>query len=75
MNGFNNFTVEDGSIVGRTVDAIARMNSFLCSLQQFDDSELEAETYLDPITNSGIRIRTKVRLMPATGDAARGDGG
>ena len=71
MNGFHNFTVEDGAIVGRTVEGSARMNSFLCSLQQFDDFELEAETYLDPITNSGIQIRTKIRPMPAAGDAAR----
>ena len=75
MNGFHNFTVEDGAIVGRTVEGSARMNSFLCSLRQFDDFELEAETYLDPITNSGIQIRTKIRPMSATGDAARGTAG
>jgi quinoprotein glucose dehydrogenase len=40
MNGAHNFTVEDGAIVGRTVESSARMNSFLCSLQQFDDFEL-----------------------------------
>lgn len=75
MNGFHNFTVEDGAIVGRTVEGSARMNSFLCSLRQFDDFELEAETYLDPITNSGIQVRTKIRPMSATGDAARGTAG
>lgn len=75
MNGFHNFTVEDGAIVGRTVEGSARMNSFLCSLRQFDDFELEAETYLDPITNSGIQVRTKIRPMAATGDAARGTAG
>ena len=51
------------------------MNSFLCSLREFDDFELAAETYLDPITNSGMQIRTKIRPMPATGDAARRTGG
>ena len=71
MNGAHRFTVEDGAIVGRTVESSARMNSFLCSLQQFDDFELELETYLDPITNTGIQIRTKVRPMPGAGDAAR----
>ena len=71
MNGAHDFTVEDGAIVGRTVEGSARMNSFLCSLQEFDDFELEVETYLDPITNSGIQIRTNVRPMPAAGDAAR----
>ena len=71
MNGAHNFTVEDGAIVGRTVESSARMNSFLCSLQEFGDFELEVETYLDPITNSGIQIRTKIRPMPAAGDEAR----
>ena len=71
MNGAHRFTVEDGAIVGRTVEGSARMNSFLCSLRQFGDFELELETYLDPITNSGIQIRTKIRPMPASGDGAR----
>ena len=70
MNGFHRFSVEDGAIVGRTVEGSARMNSFLCSLRQFDDFELEADVYLDPITNSGIQIRTKVRPMPALGEEA-----
>ena len=71
MNGAHDFTVEDGAIVGRTVESSARMNSFLCSLQEFDDFELELETYLDPITNSGIQIRTKVRPLPAAGPDAQ----
>ena len=71
MNGAHTFTVEDGAIVGRTVQSSARMNSFLCSLLQFDDFELELENYLDPITNTGIQIRTKVRPLPAAGPAAQ----
>ncbi len=67
MNGAHTFTVEDGAIVGRTVESSARMNSFLCSLQEFADFELELETYIDPITNSGIQIRTKVRPLPGPG--------
>ena len=67
MNGAHTFTVEEGAIVGRTVESSARMNSFLCSLQEFDDFELELETYIDPITNSGIQIRTKVRPLPGPG--------
>ena len=70
MNGAHTFAAEDGAIVGRTVESSARMNSFLCSLQEFDDFELELETYLDPITNTGIQIRSKVRPMPASGRAA-----
>jgi quinoprotein glucose dehydrogenase len=67
MNGAHEFTVEDGAIVGRTVESSASMNSFLCSLQEFDDFELELETMIDPITNSGIQIRTQVRPVQGTG--------
>ena len=41
MNGAHRFTVEDGAIVGRTVEASASMNSFLCTTREFDDFELE----------------------------------
>jgi quinoprotein glucose dehydrogenase len=67
MNGAHRITVEDGAIVGRTVESSASMNSFLCSLQEFDDFELELETYIDPVINSGIQIRTKVRPAAGTG--------
>ena len=43
------------------------MNSFLCTLQEFDDFELELETTIDPVTNSGIQIRSKVRPVQMTG--------
>jgi len=67
MNGGHRFTVEDGAIVGRTVERSASMNSFLCTLQEFDDFELELETAIDPITNSGIQIRSRVRPLAGTG--------
>ncbi len=67
MNGAHRFTVEDGAIVGRTVEASASMNSFLCTLQEFDDFELELETAIDPVTNSGIQIRTQVRPVAMQG--------
>ena len=67
MNGGHRFTVEDGAIVGRTVEASASMNSFLCTLQEFDNFELELETAIDPVTNSGIQIRSKVRPVQMTG--------
>ena len=67
MNGGHRFTVEDGAIVGRTVESSASMNSFLCSLLEFDDFELELETAIDRITNSGIQIRSQVRAMQGTG--------
>jgi quinoprotein glucose dehydrogenase len=67
MNGAHTFAVEDGAIVGRTVESSASMNSFLCSLLEFDDLELELETYIDPVTNSGIQIRTRIRPVPGSG--------
>jgi quinoprotein glucose dehydrogenase len=67
MNGAHTFTVEDGAIVGRTVESSAAMNSFLCSVREFDDFELELETYIDPVTNSGVQIRTKVRPVAGGG--------
>ena len=67
MNGAHRFTVEDGAIVGRTVESSASMNSFLCSLQEFDDFELELDTMIDRITNSGIQIRTQVRSVQSAG--------
>ncbi|HEY3455705.1 MAG TPA: family 16 glycoside hydrolase [Bryobacteraceae bacterium] len=65
MNGSHTFDVEDGAIVGRTVEG--SVNSFLCSLREFDNFELELETYIDPLTNSGIQIRTKVRPITEPG--------
>ena len=59
MNGSHTYTVEDGAIVGRT--AVGSQNSFLCSLQEFDDFELEVETMVDAITNQGIQFRSSVR--------------
>ena len=67
MNGAHRFTVEDGAIVGRTVESSASTNSFLCTLQEFDDFELELETAIDPVTNSGIQIRTQVRPVAMQG--------
>lgn len=67
MNGAHRFTVEDGAIVGRTVESSASMNSFLCTIREFDDFELELETAIDRITNSGIQIRSQVRPLQGTG--------
>jgi len=67
MNGAHNFTVEDGAIVSRTVESSAGINSFLCSQREFGDFELELETYIDPVINSGVQIRTKIRPVDGTG--------
>ena len=68
MNGAYNFVVEDGAIVGRTVESSASINSFLCSLKEFDDFELELDTYIDSVINSGIQIRTKIRPVSENGN-------
>jgi quinoprotein glucose dehydrogenase len=73
MNGSHTFHVEDGAIVGRTMEGSA--NSFLCTTREFDDFELELETYIDPITNSGIQIRTKVRPITVPGPISIGGAG
>jgi quinoprotein glucose dehydrogenase len=67
MNGAHDFTVEDGAIVARTVESSSGINSFLCSQEEFGDFELELETYIDPVINSGIQIRTKIRPVDGTG--------
>ena len=67
LNGAHTYTVEDAAIVGRTVEGSAALNSFLCTLQEFDNFELELETMIDRVTNSGIQIRTAVRPMQGNG--------
>src|SRR5262249_15718254 len=67
LNGAHNYTVEDGAIVGRTVERSATQNSFLCSLPQFDNFELELDTMVDRVTNQGIQIRTHVRPIAGGG--------
>jgi quinoprotein glucose dehydrogenase len=61
LNGGHTYTVEDGAIVGRTVERSANINSFLCTTREFGDFELELETMVDPVTNQGIQIRSRVR--------------
>ena len=67
LNGAHQYTVEDGAIVGRTVERSATQNSFLCSLAQFDDFELELDTMVDRVTNQGIQVRTRVRPVAGPG--------
>ncbi len=56
-NGWASYRVEDGAIVGRT--AAGSPNSFLCSLKQFGDFELEFEVRCDGRLNSGVQIRSQ----------------
>lgn len=59
MNGSHTYRVEEGAIIGRTTPN--SNNSFLCSLQEFDDFELECEVMVDDITNQGIQFRSSAR--------------
>jgi quinoprotein glucose dehydrogenase len=59
MNGSHSYTVEEGSIIGRTV--AGSRNSFLCTKEKFSDFELELDVMVDSVTNSGIQIRSQVR--------------
>jgi quinoprotein glucose dehydrogenase len=61
LNGSHRYTVEDGAIVGRT-DAGSR-NSFLSTINEFGDFELELEVMIDSVTNSGIQIRSNARAF------------
>jgi quinoprotein glucose dehydrogenase len=74
LNGAHTITVEDGAIVGRTVEASAHMNSFLCTTREFGDFELELETMIDPVTNSGVQIRSSTKSVStgATHDTRAG---
>jgi hypothetical protein len=55
-NGSAPYTVEDGTITGRTV--VTSPNSFLCSAESFGDFVLEYEVKLEAPANSGVQIRS-----------------
>jgi quinoprotein glucose dehydrogenase len=48
-------------------------NSFLCTTREFGDFELELETMIDPVTNSGIQIRSTVRPIALPEGGNQGD--
>lgn len=50
------FTVEDGVLVGRTLEG--EKNSFLCPPGTYADFVLEFEVWVDPALNSGVQIRS-----------------
>lgn len=54
-DGKATYRVEDGAIVGRTVEGSP--NSFLCTEREYGDFILEFETKTDPALNSGVQIR------------------
>ncbi len=59
MNGYHQYTVENGAIIGRT--ETGSLNSFLCSKAQFSNFILEADVMVDTITNQGIQFRSSAR--------------
>ena len=56
-NGTATYSVEDGVIVGKTSEGSP--NSFLCTIREYDDFELEFEVKVDPELNSGMQIRSR----------------
>jgi hypothetical protein len=55
--GTASYKVEDGVIVGTTVEGSP--NTFLCE-GDFKDFELELEVKCDPRLNSGVQVRSRV---------------
>jgi hypothetical protein len=56
-NGYATYTVEDGTIVGRTADGSP--NSFLCTEKDYGNFELTFEVRVDNELNSGVQIRSQ----------------
>jgi len=50
------YSFENGILVGQTVASTP--NSFLCTLNNFDDFILEFDVFLDRATNSGVQFRS-----------------
>jgi hypothetical protein len=55
--GFATYKVEDGAVVGTTVEGSP--NTFLCK-GDYKDFELELEVKCDPALNSGVQVRSHV---------------
>ena len=60
--GLATYRVEDGVIVGRTVEG--SKNTFLCTTRDYADFEFECEVKCDPALNSGIQIRSHTYAKP-----------
>jgi hypothetical protein len=58
-NGTATYRVENGAIVGRTAEGSP--NSFLCTVKDYADFELEFEVKVDDALNSGVQIRSQTR--------------
>jgi len=59
VQGFANYYVEDGAILGRTAEGSP--NTFLTTYDHFGDFELKFEVKVDDGLNSGVQIRSHTR--------------
>ena len=62
-NGTATYRVQDGTIVGTTVEG--SWNSFLCTEMEYGDFELEFEVRVHSKLNSGVQIRSTTRKESA----------
>lgn len=58
-NGWASYSVEDGTIHGVTAEGSP--NSFLCSVKDYGDFELEFEVKVHNSLNSGVQIRSQTK--------------
>ena len=58
-NGTATYRVEDGTIVGKTNEGSP--NSFLCTVENYGDFELEFEVKCADQLNSGVQIRSQTK--------------
>lgn len=61
-NGTATYRVEDGAIVGKTMEGSP--NSFLCTDKLYGDFELHFEVKVDNGLNSGVQIRSNTKEGP-----------
>jgi len=59
-NGTATYRVVDGTIVGKTAEGSP--NSFLCSVKEYADFELEFEVRVHDQLNSGVQIRSATKV-------------
>lgn len=58
-NGYAKYEVVDGAIQGTTAEGSP--NSFLCTVQEYGDFELEFEVKVSNELNSGVQIRSQTK--------------
>ncbi|MBR9802162.1 DUF1080 domain-containing protein [bacterium] len=65
-NGTASYRVEDGAIVGKTNEGSP--NSFLCTVNEYGDFELEFDVKVDDQLNSGVQLRSQTKEVPANAE-------